>query len=178
MMDKTKLRKKFADIRKSIARASVTDEIYASEFYRNAESVFSYVSYGTETDTIPFIERAIADNKRVAVPLMIKKGEMVFIKIDSLSALKPNKYGIPEPEYSNEGILVSDEGTLIAVPGIAFDKKGYRLGYGGGYYDRYLSANKYMTTAGFCYEQQITDSLPHNEYDVPVDIIVTERRIL
>lgn len=177
-MDKTEIRRKFGNIRKSLAKSGVTAEIYVSDFYRKAESVFSYVSYGAEIDTIPFIERALADNKRVAVPLMREKGKMVFIEIDSLNQLRPNKYGIPEPEYSDEKVLVSDKNTLIAVPGLAFDKRGYRLGYGGGYYDRYLSMNSFMKTAGFCYEQQITDSLPHYEYDVPVDIIVTERRIL
>ncbi len=177
-MNKTELRKKYKEIRKNIAKSSVTEEIYSSRLYQNAKSIFSFVSYGTEIDTIPFILRALKDGKKTAVPLILEKGEMVFVEITSLNELKSGKYGIKEPEYSSKRVLVSDEHTLIAVPGLAFDSRGCRLGYGGGYYDRYLSQNPYMAAVGFCYEGQLTDSLPRDEYDIAVDNIATERRII
>ncbi len=177
-MNKLEIRKKFREIRQTAAPSSITDKIYASEYYRLAEKIFTFVSYGSEIDTIPFIKRALKDGKTTAVPVMLNKGEMVFIEISSLAELTPNKYGIPEPKYNEEKLLISDSKTLIAVPGLAFDKDKYRIGYGGGYYDRYLSKNEYMVSAGLCYEAQLTESLPREETDIPVDIIVTEGRII
>ncbi len=177
-MNKTELRKKFKEIRKNIIPHNITPHIFGIDIYKNASAVFSFVSCGTEIGTRHFIETALRDNKIVAVPLMRDKGEMVFIKIGSLAELEPNRYGIPEPKYDTDKILTPNKGTLIAVPGLAFDKNGYRLGYGGGYYDRYLKGKEYMAALGFCYEKQITDSLPYDEYDIAVDGIATERRII
>ena len=177
-MNKLEIRKKFREIRQTAAPSSITEEIYASKYYRLAEKIFTFVSYGSEIDTIPFINRALKDGKATAVPVMLNKGEMAFIEISSLDELTPNKYGIPEPKYDEEKLLISDSKTLIAVPGLAFDRDKYRIGYGGGYYDRYLSKNEYMVSAGLCYEAQLTYSLPREETDIPVDIIVTEGRII
>lgn len=177
-MTKLEIRKKFRDIRKSIKPSPVTDKFFETKYYSKADKIFTFVSYGSEIDTIPFIKRALKDSKIVAVPVMRAEGEMIFIEIDSLSELIPNRYGIPEPEYNKYKILVSDNSTLIAVPGLAFDKEKYRIGYGGGYYDRYLSENIYMTSAGLCYEAQLTDRLPREKTDIPVDIIATEGRII
>lgn len=177
-MTKLEIRKKFREIRRNIKPAAVTEKIYAAECYRLAEKIFIFVSFGSEIDTLPFINRALEDNKNVAVPVMQSEGNMVFIKISSLSELIPNKYGIPEPKYDTKKIIIADSNTLIAVPGLAFDREKYRIGYGGGYYDRYLSENMYMAAVGMCYEKQLTDRLPREETDIPVDIIATERRII
>lgn len=176
-MDKKEIRKRFKEIRKKL-RGNISSEFYNTDLYKNAHSIFTFVSYGDEIGTYELINRSIADNKEVAVPYMTgKPHEMVFIKIYSVSELKPNKIGILEPEYNYKDIIKSDKYTLIIAPGLAFDREFYRIGYGGGYYDKYISENQYMSIVGVCFEEQITDILPREKYDIPVDIIVTDKNI-
>lgn len=177
-MDKKEIRKKYREIRKNL-EGHITEDFFETDMYIKADKIFTFVSYGSEIDTYAIINKALKDNKIVAVPYMTgNPHEMVFLKINSLDELKSNKIGIPEPEYKNENIVLSDKGTLIIVPGLAFDREFYRIGYGGGYYDKYLSENEYAVSAGVCYEKQITDLVPRDEYDIKIDVIVTDRRIL
>ncbi len=177
-MDKREIRKKFKEIRKNL-RGNITEDFFESDIYVKAGKIFTFVSYGSEINTCTIIKKAFEDKKEVAVPYMTgKPHEMVFLKINSFDELKPNKMGIPEPEYNRENIMISDKNTLVIVPGLAFDSEFYRTGYGGGYYDKYLSENEYAIAAGVCFEEQITDRVPRDEYDVKMDVIVTDRRIL
>ena len=176
-MNKKDIRKKYREVRKGL-KGSVCSLFYESDIYANAKYIFTFVSYGSEINTYELIERAINDNKTVAVPYMTGEAHsMVFIEINSLNELKPNKIGIYEPEYREENIVMSDKNTVIIVPGLAFDKKFARIGYGGGYYDKYLSENVYNKAVGVCFEEQICDSLPEDKYDVKVDVIVTDKNI-
>lgn len=181
---KIELRKKYKALRNefeySKEASKLAEQILLnSDFYKGSKSIFTFLSFGSEIDTYLIIERALKDNKVVALPYMTgKPHEMVFIKIKSLSELCKNKIGIYEPIYDEENIVVSDENTIIIVPGLVFDLKGYRIGYGGGYYDKYLSENQYMISAGFAYDFQITDNIPRDEYDVKTNIIITDRRVI
>lgn len=176
-MDKKEIRKRFKEIRKNL-RGSISSEFFKTDLYKKADTIFSFVSYGTEIGTIELINQALSDGKTVAVPYMTgKPHEMVFIKINAIEELKPNKIGILEPEYKVENIIKSDKNTVIIVPGLAFDKEFYRVGYGGGYYDKYIDENEYMSTVGVCFEEQITDIVPREEMDRAVDIIVTDKGI-
>lgn len=177
-MNKNETRIKFKEIRKKL-RGNITEDFFESDIYLNAHKIFTFVSYGSEINTCNIIRKAFEDKKIVAVPYMTgKPHDMVFLRINSFDELKPNKIGISEPEYNVENIVSSDKNTLVIVPGLAFDSEFYRIGYGGGYYDKYLSENEYAAAAGICFEEQITDRVPKDEYDVKMDLIVTDRRIL
>ncbi len=176
-MDKKEIRIKFKEIRKKL-RGNITSEFLKTDIYLKAKTIFIFVSYGSEIGTVELINKALNDGKIVAVPYMTgKPHEMVFIEIKSIEELKPNKIGILEPEYKAENIIKSDKNTVIIVPGLAFDKDFYRIGYGGGYYDKYIDENEYMLTVGACFEEQITDVVPRDEMDRTIDIIVTDKRI-
>lgn len=176
-MDKKEIRKRFKEIRKNL-RGSISSEFFKTDLYKEASKIFVFVSYGTEISTIELINKTLGDGKIAAVPYMTgKPHEMIFIKINSIEKLKPNKIGILEPEYKVENIIKSDKNTVIIVPGLAFDKEFYRIGYGGGYYDKYIDENEYMSTVGVCFEEQMTDIVPREKIDRAVDIIVTDKGI-
>lgn len=181
---KKQLRQKFRALRNDFKYRTeksqcVTEKFLNTHEYKACEKLFIFLSYGSEIETRNIIQKAFEDKKTVALPYMTgKPHEMVFIKISSVSELVKNKYGIEEPVYNEENILVSDEKTVIAVPALAFDKTGYRLGYGGGYYDKYLGENKYMKSIGIAFDFQITDNIPKDKYDVKTDMVITERGII
>lgn len=178
-MDKKQLRKQFRQLRKagfSMEKSEIIEQkISDSEEYRLCKSIFVYVSYNTEVDTFKIINKALSDKKTVAVPVMTDiPHTMVFVKIDSMACLEKNSFGILEPTLKEENIVNADENTLVIVPALAFDRCGYRLGYGGGYYDKYLSENKTLCNVGIGFECQLVDRLEINEYDVKLDKIITE----
>lgn len=176
-MDKDEIRQKFKAIRKGLA-GEITYKFYDMPEYKKAKKIFCFYSFGSEIDTVKLIKSALADGKSVALPCVREKqSSMVFITIDSLDGLKKDRYGIPSPEYDENKIVLSDSNTLIAVPGLAFDDDFYRIGYGGGYYDKYLGENTYMSAVGICFEKQLTHRLPRDEHDMTVDMIVTEKGI-
>ena len=176
-MDKKEIRKKYKEIRKNLS-GNITDKLYNDNIYINAKAIFTFVNYGSEIGTTNLIKRALRDDKIVAVPYMTgNPHEMVFIRINTIDELKPNKIGILEPEYNADNVIKSNKDTLIIVPGLAFDNDFYRIGYGGGFYDKYIDENEYMTTVGVCFDEQITNIVPRDEYDRAVDIIVTNSKI-
>ena len=145
---------------------------------RETETFLCYVSTDIEVDTREFINTLLSLGKRVAVPRCEGgPSEMNFYYINSLDDLSPGSFGVLEPESNNETILTESENTICIVPAFMFDKSGYRLGYGKGYYDRYLSKYK-GSTIGICYSQNIKDELFHGKYDRTVDMIVTEKQII
>lgn len=145
--------------------------------YSVCKTLFTYVSKDIEVDTFALIKAAFANGKRVAVPKCVKDTrEMIFYYIRSLDDLEPGAFGVMEP-IEDRCVKVKDFSKgLCIVPGLSFDAEGYRLGYGKGYYDRFLS--KFGgDTVGLCYSSCIKWKLPHGYYDRPVDLIVTDRYI-
>lgn len=155
----------------------ICEKILNTNLYKQANSIFTYVNMKSEVQTINIIKKSINDKKIIAVPLIISKHNMVFIKINSVDELVKNKLGIYEPVFDKNKIVKSDNKSLIIVPGVVFAENGYRIGYGGGYYDKYLSENVYMKAIGVAYNMQITKSVPVNDYDIKLDFIVTEKGI-
>ena len=179
MQVKAAQREKYKAVRKSIAHRSladlqITDRLFSSAVYRDAASVFCYVSAGTEVDTKDVLLDALTSGKKVAVPYCTEQpGVMEFYFITSLSELVPGKYGILAPDVRVCVPAVSDARTLLVGPGLAFDRCGYRLGYGQGYYDRYLK-KFHGISIGLCYNECIADHLAHDIYDQRVDYLACQ----
>lgn len=183
--EKNKLRAYYKQLRKQISpteKASRDQKICAHFLtlasYRYADTILLYYPRPDEVDTRPIIEDALKAGKKVALPRCKEGGQMDFHFISDLSELTEGRFNIPEP---NAACQHFDKRTicksiLILVPGLAFDQKGYRLGYGKGYYDRYLSDIS-IQSIGIAYTACITDRLPRGRYDLPVDLIVTEKGV-
>lgn len=181
--EKNALRKRYRSIRRGYSesfKAGLDELVYKRVTglyqYRNAELVLSYVSKDIETDTLKLIERAWSDGKRVAVPRCIDGTRLMqFYYITSFDQLEKSSFGVMEPiEELCEKLAEAPENSLCIVPGMAFDSQGYRLGYGKGYYDRFLSDYKGVKV-GVCYSDCIKWTLPRGKYDKPVDILITDR---
>ena len=186
--EKKLLRKKFKEQRKNISlqdRTLANEKIFENLInlieIENADYILTFISFGSEPDTLKFAEYVLANGKKLAAAKCTsEKGVMNFHLIKSLDDLEKGSYGIPEPK--NDIPFLSDEEidknkVLCIVPGYSFSEKGYRLGYGGGYYDRFLSEHKNIKTVGICFDEMISDEIPVEEYDVPVSLVVTDRKI-
>lgn len=175
-MDKKELRKqirekKAAMSREEIERASreLCSQFLASEQYRQAKTVYGYLPYNQEVRTTPILEQALLDGKRVAVP-KVYGDEMRFIYLTDLSNVDLGYKGIPEPVA--DGPVADDPTALVLMPGLVFDKEGHRIGYGGGFYDKFLASEPGHPTVALCYAFQMVDALETEEYDIPVDCVL------
>lgn len=181
--EKNRLREKYKAVRRGYSDEekkkldlSILKRVTGLYQYRDAATVLTYVSKDIETDTIGLIERAWSDGKRVAVPKCIDGTRLMrFYYITDLSQLEKSSFGVLEPKTDLcEAMSAPPENSLCIVPGMAFDCDGYRLGYGKGYYDRFLSGF-HGVTAGICYSDCIRWKLPRGRFDRPVDILVTDK---
>lgn len=189
-MGKKEIRKNVLQKRGELSenyRTKAEDEIHkcltSLESYRQAKLILSYVSYKSEVDTKKILEMALKDGKTVAVPKVLEKnGIMEFYEIQSLQELEMGYQGIEEPNIADKSPVNPEKmhgATLMIMPGAAFDSQCNRIGYGGGFYDRYLNKHfKTMETIAICYEKQIVDNIPAEDLDVKPDMIITEQRII
>lgn len=148
--------------------ARLTELFLASEAYRNARSIYGYLPYNQEVRTTALLEQALRDGKKVAVP-KIYGDVMRFIELPDLTKVEKGYSGIPEP-IADEPVA-SDETALVLMPGMAFDKEGHRLGYGGGFYDKFLEKEPNHPTVALCYEFQMLPYLETEAHDIPVDCV-------
>lgn len=157
----------------------ILDKLLKSKMYKESINIFTFINYGSEVQTKSFITKAIGDGKRVFVPKMVKgTREMKAVEINSLENLKPDNWGILEPK-TFDGEVDKQCLDLIIVPGVVFDRSGNRIGYGGGYYDRYFSdLNFIIKKVVLAYDMQVVESLESEEHDVKVDFIITEKEII
>lgn len=151
------------------ASARLAERFFETGQYKNAKTVYGYLPYNQEVRTVPILERALADGKQVAVP-KIYGDEMRFLYLTDLSQVKKNEMGIPEPVADEP--VATDPTALVLMPGLAFTKDGDRMGYGGGYYDKFLAQEPDHPTVALCYDFQIVQSLPKEDYDIPVDLVL------
>lgn len=140
--------------------------------FLRADQFFIYVDINNEVDTHYLIEQIWASGRRAAIPIVTGK-EMIFKYISSFSELRISSYGVPEPVADAETACYNEK-TLIVMPGVVFDLKRHRIGYGGGYYDRYLAGRKDAQTIALAFSLQIRDEIPANRYDIQPNIIITE----
>ena len=137
--------------------------------YQNADTIYGYLPYNQEVRTVPMLEQAIRDGKRVAVPKVIGD-EMKFFYLEDFSCVALGYCNIPEPTGNEPE--ADDPTALVLMPGLAFDSQGHRIGYGGGFYDRFLAKEPDHPTLALCYEFQMVDHLETEEFDVPVDCVL------
>lgn len=184
-MTKQELRKQLLEKRSKanqntirIISENIQKNFLESDLYKNCKEILVYVSTAREIATNKITDIALRDNKKIFCPLCLEqKGIMEFLRIYSEDDLEAGKYNIYAPKQGLPKAKNLKKPVMI-VPALAFDENGFRIGYGGGYYDRYLSSHKNITTVGFCREENLYGNLPHDEFDKPVDIIITERRTI
>ena len=137
--------------------------------YKAARSIYFYLPYNQEVRTVPMLEQALLDGKKVAVP-KVYGDEMRFLYITDLSRIEKGYSGIPEPV--DDGPVADDPTALVLMPGLAFDSQGHRIGYGGGFYDKFLSREQEHPTVALCYDFQMLPKLETEEFDIPVDLVL------
>lgn len=147
--------------------------------YKNAELLLFYVSYRSEADTIQLIKSALDAGRNVTVP-KVEGTEMVFYRIADFSQLVEGYRGILEPDTERTEAITGElqKSTLLFVPGCAFDEKGGRMGYGGGFYDRFMEKHPEVRRVALAYEEQLVEEVPREVHDKLVDFIVTEKRMV
>ncbi len=177
-MDKKTIRaqireKKRAMTESEICRASeaLAEKLAEDPLYRQATSLYGYLSYNQEVRTAPILTRALRDGKRVAIPKVYGQ-QMRFVWIRDLSRVAKGYAGILEPV--DDAPVAQDPTALVLMPGLAFDRQGHRIGYGGGFYDRFLTAEPNHPTVALCYGFQLFPTLPTEEFDISVDRVIWE----
>ncbi len=153
----------------------IFNNVTTSDEYKNSNVVFIFVSYNNEVDTHKIIKQALKDGKILCVPKVISKEEgMIIVRIKQFEDLQAGAYGILEPK-NDELRIAEDEIDISYLPGLAFDKKGGRVGYGGGFYDRFLRKTRENSKKiGLAYGFQIFHEVPMEEHDVFIDGIITD----
>ena len=152
------------------ASARLAEKFRDCDLYKDAKTIYGYLPYNQEVRTVPMLEQAIADGKRVAVPKCYGE-EMRFIYIhDFVTEVAPGYANIPEPIA--DGPVADDRTALVLMPGLAFDPQGHRIGYGGGFYDRFLAGEPDHPTLALCYGFQMVEHLQTEEFDIPVDQVL------
>lgn len=142
-----------------------------SQVYQTCRTVYGYLPFNQEVDLHPLLQQALDDGKQVALPKCIGS-QMKFILLSDLSQVQPSAFGAPEPAATEPEAC--DSTALVIVPGLVFDRQGHRIGYGGGYYDRFLAQEPHHPTIALCYNFQLTDHLPAEPHDIPVDMVFAE----
>ena len=175
-MDKKALRREIREKKRAMSveeigeRSARLGELFAqTDVYKKAKTVYGYLPYNQEVRTVPILEQAIRDGKKVAVP-KVYGDTMRFLYLDDLSKVEKNEMGIPEPVADEP--VADDETALVLMPGVAFDEAGHRIGYGGGYYDKFLAAEPNHPTVALCYDFQMFAHLDTEEFDIPVDKVI------
>lgn len=181
---KTGLRSKYRRLREDLSEeekrsldSEIQSRLLSLREYSQADTVFTYISKELEVDTLAIVRAAWANQKRVAVPRCIPgTRDMEFYYIHSWQDLEPASFGVMEPVVERCERVEDESKGFCLVPGFSFDVQGFRLGYGGGYYDRFLSRFGGFTV-GICYSFCVQWNLPHGYYDRSVDLLVTEKYV-
>lgn len=180
MEEKKVIRKKVFAARKAHTDQQIDDwsrkiaeTVTALSEYSNSRRILAYADYNHEVMTKYIIEAAWKDGKEVAVPKVVGQ-DMVFYKLTDFAQLEKGYFGIPEPA---RGEIVQWEEALMIMPGVAFDKQNHRVGYGGGFYDRFLEKHPYITRVAVAFEFQMMSEVPVEPTDISPEIIVTEKEI-
>ena len=172
-------RESLSEQERSVLDDHITQKLLVTSEYAEATTVLTYVSVSSEVSTRMFIEYALRDGKTVAVPRCLPGHCLEFVAITSLDQLVPAPFNLLEPPKDLSTLTeVQMSDAICIVPALLVDTKGYRLGYGAGFYDRFLSTY-FGKKICLAYQQNMSKTmLPHTEFDVPVDMVITESGVL
>lgn len=180
--EKNVIRKQMKQLRADMTRTErfeksmqIFEQLITVPEFKRADKIYTYVSMDNEIDTIMLIDYSLSLEKRVFVP-RVSGRDMEFYEISDISELSPGYMGIYEPDINGKEPDYSKSG-FMCMPGLAFDRSYNRIGYGGGFYDRYLSVENKLYKAALAYEAQLLESIPAQDSDVRPDMIVTEENI-
>lgn len=175
-MNKQELRRAIRERKRAMTEEEIVErsnalaeKFYNTPAYQAASTIYGYLPYNQEVRTIPMLQRALDEGKRVAVPKVYGE-EMRFIYLEDLTQVSKGYAGIPEPIA--DAPVADDKRALVLMPGLAFDPQGHRIGYGGGFYDRFLAQEPHHPTLALCYEFQMQAHLDTEEFDIPVDTVL------
>lgn len=188
-MEKIQLRRKIATLRDTLSpevreeySARIRERLESLPEYQAAGVVSYFVSFRSEVNTVPVIQDALENGKRVLLPITeLEKKQLIFSELRNFAIeLSPGAYGILEPGREYIRPVPGEEIDIVLAPGLVFDLRGYRVGYGGGFYDRFLaSLEERPLVVALAFDLQvIKEPVPHEKYDIPVDLIVTEKRLI
>jgi 5-formyltetrahydrofolate cyclo-ligase len=180
--NKNLLRQHYIEIRRGLGdklRAE-KNRVILSELQRMSEivgarHVFSYISYGFEPDTHELINWLHECDIRVSIPTIMDSGELCAVEFPGWHQIVAGPKGIPQPEVSR---TLDEEIDVCITPAICYTESGYRLGYGAGFYDRWFNAHDVSVKIGITFEDTLVQQLPIQDHDIPVDIVVSEKRII
>lgn len=160
----------------------ITGRLCSLSQYVSAGTVMAYMSFRNEVETSAFINRCFLDGKRIVIPKIQQGPDMTLLPYEIKDLQKdvlPGSWGIPEPDTSRLHRVDPPEIDIIVVPGVSFDLRRYRIGYGAGYYDRFLlSLRTDCLKVGIAFELQMLEQFCAESYDIPMDLVITERRIV
>lgn len=180
--EKRALRRTYSSLRQAISRnngkqaaTAICRNFTSSMAYRHSDTVLLYYSIKSEVDTQALIDEVLASDKRLALPVCRDNGEMIFKYINSRDDLTKGFFSALEPKEDCEEFRGAKH-AICVIPAIVFDKKGYRIGYGKGYYDRYLT-DPSIVKVGFIYHELFVDTLPKGRFDLSCDLVITEKGV-
>lgn len=183
MSDKVKIREKALKIRKNLtpderARKSrlIAENLESFEVFEKAQYVLFYYTHNDEVDTVELMEKYLGE-KEIYLPVIRGKSHFQAVPLKSISDLRKGHEGVPEPVETDPNPVFDEQIELTITPGVAFDRKGNRLGTGKGYYDRYFQSFPNSVKVALAYEEQVLDNVPKDTYDVSIDFIITDQNI-
>ena len=190
-LNKEVLRKNILKIRKFIEEEeriqksqSIISTLTNLEEYKNSETIMCYIDFKGEVITSDILNSDINRNKTICVPIISNAEDgsrhiIASVLKDTESELCKGCFGIMEPKSEYIRLLEPQKIDLVIVPGVVFDEKRNRIGFGAGFYDRFLrNVRNDCVKVGLAYEFQVVDDVPVNDFDIPMDIIITEKRII
>lgn len=165
---------RLTDEERHATSAALQTALFQTELWQNAGTIGIYLSMGNEWDTWAIVAEAFKAGKQVVVPKTVPKTKtLVFFQITDENQTEKGNFGLTEPIVEATIPVEKNEIDLLIVPGLIFTKEGYRIGFGGGYYDRYL-ANFIHTTVSLASNRQVVESFPIESFDIPVNYLITE----
>lgn len=159
---------------------TISNSLYKTEYYKKAKTIMAFINFGSEINTRYIVENSINLGKSIVIPITVPETrELKVSKLLDYSELEVGHYNILTPKEEFLRFVEPSTIDLVLVPGLIFSKNGYRIGYGGGYYDRFLSKlDSDVTKIGIGFDLQVQDQVPTDKYDIPVDFILTEKRLI
>jgi 5-formyltetrahydrofolate cyclo-ligase len=156
--------------------SKIKESLYALKEFKEAKNIMIYVSFNNEVDTINIIKELLEKKeKNIIVPYVVKNNPILQLsELKDFDELEPRILGILEPKENFIREFSPKNLDLVIVPGVVFDKNGHRIGYGYGYYDRFLKIIGKSKKIGLAYQSQLVDKIPEEEHDIPMDIVVSE----